>query len=103
MVTSRSVDNLNDVSRIPVVEETGGRKKEAGNFFSRIFKFRTLQSPARKKTANKQKSKKKVSKRSSVGYEESQRKEEGESALANSLSMPDIAGESCGCVEVINF
>ena len=92
MVTSRSVDNLNDVSRVPVVEETGGRKKEGRNIFSKLFRFRTLQSPARKKTANKRKSKKKVSKRSSVGYEESPRKE-GESSLANSLSMPDIAGE----------
>ena len=95
MVTSRSFDNLNDVNR--EIEETSEKKKEGRNIFSRIFKFRTLQSPARKKTANKQKSKKE-SNRSSLGYEAPSQLEVGESSLVNSLSMPEIAGELCVCV-----
>ena len=95
MVTSRSFDNLNDVSRA-VADETSEKKKEGGNIFSRIFKIRTLQSPARKRTANKQKSKKKTPNRSSLGYEGLAPPNRGESSLANSLSMPDIVGElSC--------
>ena len=96
MVTSHSFDNLNDINR----DESYKKKKEGGgNILLRIFKIRTLQSPARKKTANKQKSKKKASSnRSSLGHEALAVPGGGESSLANSLSMPDIAGES-----VFNF
>ena len=103
MVMSRSFDNLNDIKRSAagagagaVVDETSEKKKEGGNILSRIFKIRTLQSPARKKTANKQKPKKKAtSNRSSLAYDRGLALPDGgESSLANSLSMPDIAGES---------
>lgn len=88
---SRSFDNLNNINR----DEPSEKKKEGGgNIFSRIFKIRTLQSPTRKKTANKQKSKKKASSnRSSLAVEGLAVPGGGESSLANSLSMPDIAGE----------
>lgn len=92
MITSRSFDNLNNISRA-VADETSEKKKEGGGFFSRIFKIRTLQPPARKKTANKQKQKK-TPNRSSLGYEGLVPPNGGESSLANSLSMPDIAGKS---------
>lgn len=103
MVMSRSFDNLNDINRKPaapsMADDASEKKKEGGgNIFSRIFKIRTLQSPSRKKTANKEKPKKKgaSTNRSSLGagYEGLAPPDGGQSSLANSLSMPDIAGES---------
>jgi hypothetical protein len=102
MVMSRSFDNLNDIHRsaaaTAAADEASGKKKEGGggNIFSRIFKIRTLQSPSRKKTTNKQKPKKKgaINRSSLGGYEGLAPPDGGENSLANSLSMPDIAGES---------
>ena len=79
---SRSFDNLNTVNK----ETTLEKKKKS--VFSKLFKFRTLQSPSRKKTT-KEKSKKGSSNRSSVADEVKDR----ESALTNSISMPEIASE----------
>ena len=98
MVMSRSFDNLNDINRSAAAPSVADHeKKKEGNIFSRIFKIRTLQSPSRKKTANKEKSKKKgaSANRSSLGagYEGLAPPDGGQSSLANSLSMPDIAGE----------
>lgn len=98
MVMSRSFDNLNDINRSAAAPSVAdNEKKKEGNIFSRIFKIRTLQSPSRKKTANKEKSKKKgaSANRGSLGagYEGLAPPDGGQSSLANSLSMPDIAGE----------
>lgn len=84
LVASKSFDNLNDVHK----EKTIEKKKGGMNIFSKIFKARTLQSPSRKKT--KQKSKKK-SNRSSLADGVTPSPNEGESSLASSMSMPDIA------------
>ncbi len=101
MVMSRSFDNLNDINRsaaaTAAADEASEKKKEGGGgIFSRIFKIRTLQSPSRKKMANKQKPKKKgaINRSSLGGYDGLAPPDRGESSLANSLSMPDIAGES---------
>ena len=90
MVLSRSFDNLNDINRGGGGGETIEKKKEGGNIFSRLFKGRTLHAPSRKKTKNK--SKKKSSNRSSLA-DEATSPQGGESSLANSISMPEIAGE----------
>ena len=82
---SRSFDNLNDVKKESTIE------KKKKNVFSRLFKFKTLQTPSRKKT--KQKSKKR-SNRGSLADEATPSQGE-ESALTNSISMPEIASEFC--------
>ena len=78
---SRSFDNLNAVKKETTLE------KKKNSVFSKLFKFRTLQTPSRKKT-KKEKSKK-GSNRSSIADEVKDR----ESALTNSISMPEIARE----------
>ena len=88
MVMSKSFDNINDINK----EETSEKKKDGGNIFSRLFKFKTLHTPLMKKA--KQKWKKKSSNRSSVADDEMPH-EGGESSLASSMSMPDIACEFC--------
>ena len=83
---SKSFDNLNDINR----EATSEKKKDGGNILSRFFKFKTLQTPLIKKA--REKLRKKSSNRSSVADDETPH-EGGESSLANSMSMPDIACE----------